>query len=102
MIKPDLYLKIVLTAIALGLFWVGFNLNTRTVQAQSVGRVVITGIDIPGAGTNLPVGIVATRWERYAAGGGGYWKYDPVPVTISNVKPVSVAIEKEQSPEKPK
>jgi hypothetical protein len=102
MIKPDLYLKVVLTAIALGLFWVGFTLNTRSAQAQSVSRIVITGIDIPGASGNLPVGIVATRWEKYPGGGGGYWKYDTLPVTISNQKPVSVAIAKEQSTEKTK
>lgn len=75
--KPDVYLKGVLTAIALGLFWIGFSLNTRTVQAQSGTRVIITGIEIPNSSGNLPVGIVATRWENYPGGGGGSWKYEP-------------------------
>jgi hypothetical protein len=102
MLKPDLYLKAVLTAIAIGLFWVGFNLSTKTVQAQSGTRVIITGIEIPNSNGNLPVRILATRWENYPGGGGGSWKYAPVPVTISNEKPVSVSVAKEQSAEKPK
>jgi hypothetical protein len=100
--KPDLYLKAVLTAIAIGLFWVGFTLNTRTVSAEGGNRVVITGIDIPNAGGVVPVGILATGWESYQ-GGGGSWKHSPFPVTINNLKPVPVSVvAKEESAEKPK
>jgi hypothetical protein len=102
MLKPDLYLKGVLTAIALGLFWIGFNLSTKTVQAQSATRVIITGIEIPNSSGNLPVGIVATRWENFPGGGGGSWKYEPIPVTISNAKPVSVSVAREKPAENPK
>jgi hypothetical protein len=90
MLKPDLYLKVVLTIIAVALLWVGFTLNTRPVQAQaSAQRVIITGIELPGNSGVLPVGISATRWTGYT------WSREPLNVAITE-QPISVTIAKDK------
>jgi len=58
---PDRYLKIVLTVIALELFWIGMKDIATPVSAQPAAtRVVITGVDIapgPAQRGTLPVAI---------------------------------------------
>src|SRR5688500_17142304 len=57
----DRYLKIVLTVIALELFWIGVKDLAQPVSAQAaVTRVVIAGVDVaPGTSANgaLPVAV---------------------------------------------
>jgi hypothetical protein len=92
--KLDLYLKTVLTVIALALLWIGFTLNTKVVHAAGPTPVVITGIQFPNGTATLPVGIAATGWTQE-----GTWMRDPLPVSVSNQK-LTVTIAKDQ-PSKP-
>ena len=78
MFKPDLYLKTVLTLIAFALFWVGYALNTKSVQAVGPTPVILTGIEFPNGTHTLPVGIAAVGWRNDS------WQHDPLPVAVSN------------------
>ena len=61
----DRYLKLILTIIALELFWLGVKDSATPVAAQTAStRVVIAGIDIDGDGGShtafVPVGVVGS------------------------------------------
>ena len=56
--RADRYLKLILTVIALELFWIGIKDLTVPVSAQAAPtRVVITGVEMEAA-TYLPVAVV--------------------------------------------
>jgi hypothetical protein len=93
--KLDLYLKTVLTVIALALLWIGFTLNTKPVHAAGPTPVVITGIQFPNGTSTLPVGIAATSWSQF-----GTWTRDPLPVAVSNQN-LTVTIAKDQPSQPP-
>jgi hypothetical protein len=62
------YLNVILTVIALELLWLGLMHTGSPVAAQTgATRVVITGVEVDGAGAFLPVGVVGA-YQRVPRG----------------------------------
>ena len=80
--KCDRYTKLILTIIAIELFWLGLVHSAAPVAAQADPTpVIIRGIQLPGDSMSLPVGIVG--WSRSTFGANAYqFQSMPLPVQL--------------------